>query len=58
MGEAKKVIQYAIQDEDNELLYFIKNYNIQKKQTYESSHSELNNENQTIITFEGNWINI
>ncbi len=43
MGEAKKVIQYAIQDEDNELLYFIKNYNIQKEQTYKSSHSELNN---------------
>ncbi len=43
MREAKKTIQYAIQDEDDELLYFIKNYNIQKEQTYESSHSELNN---------------
>ena len=57
IGEAKKAIQYAIQDEDDELLYFIKNYNIQKEQTYESSHSELNN-NQTIITSEGNWVNV
>ncbi|CAG8602460.1 5264_t:CDS:2 [Funneliformis caledonium] len=56
MGEAKKTIQYAIQDEDDKLLYFIKNYNIQKEQNYESSRSELNNENQTIITSEGNWI--
>ena len=51
-------IQYAIQDEDDELLYFIKNYNIQKEQNYESSRSELNNENQTIITSEGNWVNV
>ena len=54
MGEAKKAIQYAIQDEDDELLYFIKNYNIQKEQSYESAHLK----NQIIATFEGNHIDV
>ncbi len=31
MKKVKKTIQYIIQNEDNELLYFIKNYNIQKE---------------------------
>jgi hypothetical protein len=54
MGEAKKAIQYAIQDKDDELLYFIKNYNIQKEQNYESAHLE----NQIIAISEGNHIDV
>jgi len=31
MEETKKAIQYVIQDKNDKLLYFIKNYNIQKE---------------------------
>lgn len=62
MGEAKKAIQYSIQDGDDELLRLIKNYNVQKEQNYveqeRSKKRQQENNDQTITTPKDDFIDL